>query len=92
MPLADVEQGAKVRVLRFENEAEDLLHYLMDAGLTPGLEGTLSESGDDQVACRERRQALRGHPQRGRDRFRGRRPLAAPRVALPEQLVLAKER
>src|SRR6476659_8785949 len=30
VPLADVEQGATVRVLRFENEAEDLLHYLME--------------------------------------------------------------
>ena len=45
VPMADVEEGAKVTVLRFENEAEDLLHYLMDAGLTPGQEGTLSVSG-----------------------------------------------
>ena len=36
VPLADVEEGARVRVLRFENEAEDLLHYLKDTGLTPG--------------------------------------------------------
>ena len=50
VPLADVEVGAKVTVLRFENEAEDLLHYLMDAGLTPGLKGTLSDSGDEEVA------------------------------------------
>ncbi|MBA3300716.1 MAG: metal-dependent transcriptional regulator, partial [Thermoleophilaceae bacterium] len=28
VPLADVETGAEVTVLRFENEAEDLLHYL----------------------------------------------------------------
>src|SRR3982750_2481922 len=28
VPLADVEAGATVRILRFENEAEDLLHYL----------------------------------------------------------------
>ena len=34
VPLADVEEGASVRVLRFENEAEDLLHYLKDTGLT----------------------------------------------------------
>src|SRR4029079_14636811 len=31
VPLADVEEGAAVRILRFENEAEDLLHYLKDA-------------------------------------------------------------
>src|SRR3954469_16273983 len=28
VPLADCEAGASVKVLRFENEAEDLLHYL----------------------------------------------------------------
>src|SRR3954469_12418440 len=28
VPLADVEPGASLRVLRFENEAEELLHYL----------------------------------------------------------------
>src|SRR5687768_8998363 len=49
VPLADVEEGAKVRVLRFENEAEDLLHYLKDSGLTPGLEGELADAGDDEV-------------------------------------------
>src|SRR5215210_703590 len=43
VPLADVEQGAKVRSLRFENEAEDLLHYLKDSGVGPGLDGTLTE-------------------------------------------------
>jgi DtxR family transcriptional regulator, iron-dependent repressor len=49
VPLADVEQGAKVRVLRFENEAEDLLIYLNDAGLYPGLEGTLGSADEDEV-------------------------------------------
>ena len=36
MPLADCAVGAKVTVLRLENEAEDLLHYLKDAGVEPG--------------------------------------------------------
>src|ERR1700704_2065665 len=49
VPLADVQEGAKVRVLRFENEAEDLLHYLKDSGLHPGLEGTVASSDDDAV-------------------------------------------
>src|SRR5438045_3010746 len=49
VPLADVDAGAKVRVLRFENEAEDLLHYLMESGLRPGLEGTVTDAGDDEV-------------------------------------------
>src|ERR687896_62272 len=47
--LADVEPGASVHVLRFENEAEELLHYLRDAGLRPGLEGTLESSGTEDV-------------------------------------------
>ncbi len=49
VPLADVAPGASVRVLRFENEAEDLLHYLKAAGLEPGLEGTLAERDEEQV-------------------------------------------
>ncbi len=91
VPLADVEEGARVTVLRFENEAEDLLHYLMDAGLRPGLEGSLAESGDDEVAI-----------EAGGERYAVTRSVAEtvsviadpsppPRVALPEQLVLAKE-
>ena len=47
--LADVEPGAKVRILRFENEAEEILHYLRDAGLAPELEGTLESSDGDEV-------------------------------------------
>src|ERR1700754_941646 len=39
VPLADVSEGATVRIIRFENEAEDLLHELRAAGLHPGLEG-----------------------------------------------------
>jgi DtxR family Mn-dependent transcriptional regulator len=91
VPLADVERGAEVRVLRFENEAEDLLHYLMDAGLRPGLEGTLADSDDEQVTI-----------DGGGTRYSVTRSVAEtvsvvadpsppPRVALPEQLVLAKE-
>src|SRR3954466_11828671 len=48
-PLADVEEGASVVVLRLENEAEDLLHYLMDVGIHPGLDGTLSSSAPEDV-------------------------------------------
>lgn len=48
-PLADVEEGASVTVLRFENEAEDLLHYLRDSGMEPGLEGRVVASDDETV-------------------------------------------
>src|ERR671928_1311989 len=47
--LADVEPGASVHVLRFENEAEELLHYLKQAGLRPGLDGTIESSGGEEV-------------------------------------------
>src|SRR6202051_1503945 len=49
VPLADVAVGASVKVLRFENEAEDLLHYLKGSGLEPGLEGTLAMRDEEQV-------------------------------------------
>src|SRR5215218_8174437 len=49
VPLADVEPGAKVTVLRFENEAEDLLHLFMGEGLAPGKEGQVAEVDGDQV-------------------------------------------
>src|SRR6201994_3199542 len=50
--LADVEVGADVHVLRFENEGGELLHYLKDAGLDPGLEGKVSESDHDHVTIK----------------------------------------
>src|SRR3954470_3399912 len=49
VPLADVEVGAKVTVLRFENEAEDLLHYLKAAGVEPTRKGHLASKDDDEV-------------------------------------------
>jgi DtxR family Mn-dependent transcriptional regulator len=47
--LADVEPGADVRILRFENEAEEILHYLKGTGIHPGLEGKIEDSGDDEI-------------------------------------------
>ncbi len=47
--LADCEVGARIRVLRFENEAEELLRYLKRAGLRPGLEGTVASSDAREV-------------------------------------------
>ncbi len=47
VPLADVVEGASVRVLRFENEAEDLLHYLKASGIEPGMEGIV-QAGDGE--------------------------------------------
>ena len=92
VPLADVEEGASVRILRFENEAEDLLHYLKESGLAPGLEGTVVSSDEDAVT-------IEADGQRHTVTFSVAEtvsvvadPSPPPRTALPGQLVLAKER
>ncbi len=93
VPLADVEVGATVRILRFENEAEDLLHYLKAAGAEPGMTGTLAERSEDEVV-------VAGD---GGERVTltvsvaetvsvAADPSPPPRTALPEQLVIATER
>src|SRR3954464_4609520 len=92
VPLADVEPGASVQVLRLENEAEDLLHYLKDQGLEPGLSATVREDdGDEGVldAGGHEGRRLRGVAERGAVVAD---PSPPPRVALPEQLVLARDR
>lgn len=92
VPLADVEEGASVRILRFENEAEDLLLYLKEAGLYPGLEGSLASSDDEEVTV-----------QADGSRFTVTRSVAEtvsviadpsppPRTVLPDKLVLTKDR
>ncbi len=93
VPLADVQPGAKVRVLRFENEAEDLLRYLKESGLEPGLEGTLASRDDDEVVLEGgdgRRCALTLSVAETVSVLAD--PSPAPRTALPDQLVLGRER
>jgi DtxR family Mn-dependent transcriptional regulator len=93
VPLADVVVGAQVRVIRFENEAEDLLHYLKDTGLAPGLEGELAESGPEEVvlvAGDGRRCALTRSVAETVSVLADPSPPA--RTALPEQLVLGQDR
>jgi DtxR family Mn-dependent transcriptional regulator len=92
VPLADVAVGAQVQILRFENEAEDLLHYLKDTGIEPDLEVTLESSEPDEIV-------LTGPIGRyviTRSVAETVSVLADPsppqRVALPEQLVLGKDR
>ena len=91
VPLADVEEGARVTVLRFENEAEDLLHYLMDSGLRPGLEGTLARRGDEVVidAGGEQMSVTRSVAETVSVTAD---PSPPPRTALPDQLVLGRDR
>ena len=50
--LADCAEGAEIEVLRFENEAEELLHYLKGIGLRPGLRGTIASSNGGDVVVR----------------------------------------
>src|SRR5438309_1825693 len=50
VPLADCDVGARVTILRLENEAEDLLHYLKDAGIEPGLTGEITSGEPGMVA------------------------------------------
>jgi DtxR family Mn-dependent transcriptional regulator len=93
VPLADVQEGATVMILRFENEAEDLLHYLKEAGIEPAMTGTLTAHSDEEVtittdaggtctltfSVAETVSVVAD-------------PSPPPRIALPEQLVLARER
>jgi DtxR family Mn-dependent transcriptional regulator len=92
VPLADVEEGASVRVLRFENEAEDLLHYLKAAGLHPGLQGTLGSAGDDEVTIESDGTTHSITRSVAETVSVAADPSPPPRVALPDQLVLGRER
>lgn len=91
VPLADVEPGAKVSVLRFENEAEDLLRYLKASGIEPGMEGVLAEREPSHVVLET--------PGGGRIALTTSvaetvsvtaDPSPPPRTALPERLVLGQ--
>ena len=72
--LADVEPGADVHVLRFENEAEAILHYLKETGLHPGLDGKLEAQERRRGGARLRRRPPRRLARRGRDRLGAGRP------------------
>jgi DtxR family Mn-dependent transcriptional regulator len=92
VPLADVAPGANVRILRFENEAEELLHLFKDEGVEPGRRGVVATSDGESVevdfdgatatlttSVAETVSVLAD-------------PSPPPRTALPEQLVLSKDR
>ena len=93
VPLADVQEGARVTILRFENEAEDLLHYLKRSGIEPGMTGMLTVNTGEQVTVTS---------DEGREcsiTFSVAEtvsvladPSPPSRIALPEQLVLARDR
>ncbi len=92
VPLADVQIGARVRILRFENEAEDLLHYLKEVGLEPGMDGTVSEADAEEVVVDSdgaRHTVTRSVAETVSVTAD---PSPPSRTALPDQLVLGRER
>jgi DtxR family Mn-dependent transcriptional regulator len=92
VPLADCEPGAEVKILRFENEAEDLLHYLKDSGLEPGLEGIVGSNDGELVTVESDGRTATVTSSVAETVSVTAEPSPPPRIALPEQLVLGRER
>jgi len=93
VPLADVPEGASVTILRFENEAEDLLHYLKESGIEPGMKGTLTANSSDEITVTGEDGDARTLTFSVAETVSVLAdPSPPPRIALPEQLVLARER
>jgi DtxR family Mn-dependent transcriptional regulator len=88
VPLADCEPGAAITILRFENEAEDLLHYLMEAGVEPGRTGTVLGTDGDHFKLRLDGADTEVTVSVAETVSVRADPSPPPRVALPEQLVL----
>ena len=90
--LADVEPGATVHVLRFENEAEELLHLFKAEGLEPGREGTVAGTDDESVsvdfggATATLTRSVAETVSVRAD------PAPPPRAAIPDQLILSSDR
>jgi DtxR family Mn-dependent transcriptional regulator len=90
--LADCEVGAEVIVLRFENEAEELLHYLRESGLEPGMKATVETSDEEEVVIASgdgNHSVSRSVAETVSVRAD---PAPPPRAALPEQLQLSRDR
>jgi DtxR family Mn-dependent transcriptional regulator len=92
VPLADCELGAEVTILRLENEAEDLLHYLKRAGIAPGVKGTVTVRDEDQVEVDVDGQPATVTVSVAETVSVLADPSPPPRTALPDQLVLGRER
>jgi DtxR family transcriptional regulator, Mn-dependent transcriptional regulator len=92
VPLADCEPGARVTILRLENEAEDLLHYLKAAGIEPGMVGEVAVNDGETVAVRSNGATATVTASVAETVSVLADPSPPPRTALPEQLVLGRER
>jgi DtxR family transcriptional regulator, Mn-dependent transcriptional regulator len=92
VPLADCAPGAKVTILRLENEAEDLLHYLKNAGIEPGLKGEIAANDGELVTVKtDAGDAVVTHSVAETVSVIA-DPSPPSRIALPEQLVLGRDR
>ncbi len=90
--LADVEVGAKVHVLRFENEAEELLRYLKETGLYPGLDGDVVSSDEQTVTIASAKGSHEVSRSVAETVSVRADPAPPPRAAIPEHLVLSSDR
>ena len=88
VPLADCEVGASVTILRLENEAEDLLHYLKGAGIEPGMKGTVASNDGEEVEVQSDGATATVTFSVAETVSVLADPSPPSRIALPEQLVL----
>ena len=92
VPLADCEPGARVRILRLENEAEDLLHYLKDNGIEPGREGQVAGKDGETITVTWADGSSTVTSSVAETVSVIADPSPPARIALPEQLVLGTHR
>jgi DtxR family transcriptional regulator, Mn-dependent transcriptional regulator len=92
VPLADCEPGAQVTILRLENEAEDLLHYLKDAGIEPGMKGEILTNDHENVSVGSDGKVATVTTSVAETVSVLADPSPPTRIALPEQLVLGRDR
>jgi DtxR family Mn-dependent transcriptional regulator len=92
VPLSDCAPGATVTILRLENEAEDLLHYLKEAGIEPGLQGEVASNDGEFVTVASDGGGATVTASVAETVSVLADPSPPPRIALPDQLVLARER
>jgi len=92
VPLADCDTGTKVQILRLENEAEDLLHYLKAAGIRPGLSGEITAKDASEITVTGEDGPATVTISVAETVSVKADPSPPPRIALPEQLVLGQGR
>ena len=92
VPLADCQLGARVTILRLENEAEDLLHYLKDSGIAPGLTGEITDKDGEHITVTGAGGPATVTISVAETVSVTADPSPPPRIALPDQLVLGQGR